>query len=90
MNRGRGGASLVRRVWVLELAGAHRWQRRRTSRWGGAREVLTGARAVAKRRRTGGRERRWLELTTRAKEGLKELEKEGMRCGEGGGLIALL
>jgi hypothetical protein len=52
--------------------------------------VLTGARAVAKRRRTGGRERRWLELTTRAKEGLKELEKEGMRCGEGGGLIALL
>jgi hypothetical protein len=47
--------------------------------------VLTGARAVAKRRRTGGSERRWLELIARVKEGAKELGREGMRCGEGQG-----
>jgi hypothetical protein len=57
---------------------------------GGAREVLTGARAVAKRRRTGGSEQRQLELVARAKEGTKELGREGMRCGEGWVLIALL
>jgi hypothetical protein len=52
--------------------------------------VLTGARAVAKRQRTRGSERRRLELIMRAKEGVKELGREGMRCGEGWGLIALL
>jgi hypothetical protein len=31
---------------------------------------------------TGGSERRWLELIARAKEGAKELGREGMRCGE--------
>jgi hypothetical protein len=51
----------------------------------GAREVLTGARAVMKMRRTGGSERRWLELIARAKEGAKELGREGMRCGESRG-----
>jgi hypothetical protein len=45
--------------------------------------VLTGARAVAKRWRTGGSERRRLELVVRAKEGAKELRREGMRYGEG-------
>jgi hypothetical protein len=44
--------------------------------------VLTGDGRVAKRWRTGGNERWWLELITRAKEGAKELRKEGMRCGE--------
>jgi hypothetical protein len=51
----------------------------------GAREVLTGDGGVATRRHTGGSERRWLELVARAKEGAKELGKEGMRCGEGRG-----
>jgi hypothetical protein len=51
----------------------------------GAREVLTGDGGVAERRRTGGNERRWLELVARAKEGVKELEREGMRCGESRG-----
>jgi hypothetical protein len=50
---------------------------------GGAREVLTGDRGVAMRRRTGGNERRWLELIARAEEGTKKLRREGMRCGEG-------
>jgi hypothetical protein len=49
---------------------------------GGAREVLTGDRGVATRRRTGGSERRWLEFVARVKEGAKELGREGMRCGE--------
>jgi hypothetical protein len=44
--------------------------------------VLTGDGGVAMRRRTGGSERRWLELVARAKEGAKELGREGMRCGE--------
>jgi hypothetical protein len=35
--------------------------------------VLTGARAVAERRRDGGEERWWLELDARAKEGVREL-----------------
>jgi hypothetical protein len=47
--------------------------------------VLTGARAVAERRCDGGGEWRWLELSTRAKEGVRELEREGKRSGEGRG-----
>jgi hypothetical protein len=39
--------------------------------------VLTGAQAGAKRWRTGDSERRRLELVTRAKEGVKELRREG-------------
>jgi hypothetical protein len=35
--------------------------------------------------RTRGNERRWLELIARAKEGAKELGREGMRCGESRG-----
>jgi hypothetical protein len=46
---------------------------------------LAGDGGVAMRRRTGGSERRWLELIVRAKEGAKELGREGMRCGEGQG-----
>jgi hypothetical protein len=52
---------------------------------GGGREVLTGDGGVAKRRRTEGSEQQRLELDARAKEGVKELGREGMRCGEGRG-----
>jgi hypothetical protein len=52
---------------------------------GGARDVLTGDGGVAKRRRTGGNERRWLELIARVKKGAKELGREGMSCGESRG-----
>jgi hypothetical protein len=44
--------------------------------------VLTGDERVAERWRTGGNERRRLELVATAKEGAKELRREGMRCGE--------
>jgi hypothetical protein len=47
--------------------------------------VLTGDGVVAERWRTGGNERRWLELVVRAKEGTKELGREGMRYGESRG-----
>jgi hypothetical protein len=52
--------------------------------------VLNGDGGVAMSRCTGGSERRRLELVARAKEGAKELGREGMRCGEGRGPIALL
>jgi hypothetical protein len=53
--------------------------------------VLAGDGGVATRRRTGGNERRRLELIARAEEGMKKVGREGMKCGEGrGGLIALL
>jgi hypothetical protein len=55
--------------------------------------VLTDDGGVATRRRTGGNERRQLELLARAEDGVRKLGREGMRCGEGlggGGLIALL
>jgi hypothetical protein len=41
--------------------------------------VLTGARAAAEGWRDGGEERRWLELGVRAKEGTKELGREGKK-----------
>jgi hypothetical protein len=44
--------------------------------------VLTGDGGVAKRRCTRGNEQRRLELIARAKEGAKELGREGMRCSE--------
>jgi hypothetical protein len=47
--------------------------------------VLTGDGGVPTSRRTGGSERRRLELVMRAKEGAKELRREGMRCDEGRG-----
>jgi hypothetical protein len=47
--------------------------------------VFTGDGGVTTRRRTGGSEWRRLELVARAKEGAKELGREGMRCGEGRG-----
>jgi hypothetical protein len=43
--------------------------------------VLTGDGGVAERWCTGGNERRRHELIARAKEGAKELRREGMRCG---------
>jgi hypothetical protein len=51
----------------------------------GAREVLTSDGGVGTRQRTGGSEWRRLELVAMAKEGTKELGREGMRCGEGWG-----
>jgi hypothetical protein len=81
-DRGRGSASLVHGARALELAGDG--GRGRADR-GGAREVLTGDGGVATRRRTGGSERWRIELVARAKEGVKELGREGMRCGEGRG-----
>jgi hypothetical protein len=47
--------------------------------------VLTGDGRVAERWRTTGNDRRRLELIARAKDGAKELGKEGMRCGESRG-----
>jgi hypothetical protein len=47
--------------------------------------VLTGARAAAERRRDGGEDQRWLELDVRAKEGARELKREGNKGGEGRG-----
>jgi hypothetical protein len=47
--------------------------------------VLTSDEGLVKRRRTGGNKRRRLELIARAKEGVKELGREGMRCGESRG-----
>jgi hypothetical protein len=41
--------------------------------------VLTGARAVVKRRRDGGEERWQLELDVRAKEDTRELRREGKK-----------
>jgi hypothetical protein len=52
---------------------------------GGAREVLTDDGRVAERWRTGGYERRRLELVVRAKESAKELGRDGMRCSESRG-----
>jgi hypothetical protein len=52
---------------------------------GGARGVLTGDGRVVERWLTGGNEWRQLELVARAKEGAKELGREGMRCGESRG-----
>jgi hypothetical protein len=52
---------------------------------GGAREVLTGDGRVAEWWRTGGNERRRLVLVARVREGVKELRREGMRCGESRG-----
>jgi hypothetical protein len=47
--------------------------------------VLSGDGGVVERRRTRGNEWRRLELVARAKEGMKELGREGMRCGESQG-----
>jgi hypothetical protein len=47
--------------------------------------VLTSDGGMGERRHTGGNERQRLELVVRAKEGLKELGREGMRCGESQG-----
>jgi hypothetical protein len=82
--RGLGGALPARGVRALGLAndgGGGRAGR------GGARVVLTLARAATKRRHDGGKERRLLELVVRVKEGAKELRREGERGGEGQGLL---
>jgi hypothetical protein len=52
---------------------------------GGAREVLTDDGGVAERWCTRDNEQRRLELIARAKEGTKELGREGMRCSESWG-----
>ncbi len=74
--------------WTADSAGP-RWTADRgrggASPAHGAREVLTGDGGVAERSRTGGHERRRLEHLARAKESMKELGREGMRCGESRG-----
>jgi hypothetical protein len=52
--------------------------------------VLTGARAVAKRRPNRGEERRCLELGTRSKEGMRELGRGGNTTVRAGGARRLL
>jgi hypothetical protein len=47
--------------------------------------VLASDGGVATRQRIEGSERQRLKLVTRAKEGVKVLGREGMRCGEGRG-----
>jgi hypothetical protein len=47
---------------------------------------ITRARVAAKSLHDGGKEWRWLELIARAKEGTKELRREGKRGGEDRGL----
>jgi hypothetical protein len=79
-DRGRGGASRALELPVLAGDGGGG----RVGR-GGAKEVLTGDGGVVTRWRTGGSEWRWLELIARAKEVMKELRREGMRCSEGRG-----
>jgi hypothetical protein len=81
-DRGRSGASLARGARAPELTGDGGGGR---AGRGGAREVLTSDRGVVERRHTGGNERRRLELIVRVKEGVKELRREGMRCGESRG-----
>jgi hypothetical protein len=49
--------------------------------------VLTGAWAVTKRWHDGAEERRWLELITRAKEGMRELRREGKKGRWGPGVL---
>jgi hypothetical protein len=49
--------------------------------------VLIRARAVTERRRDRGEDRWWLELGVRAKEGARELGREGNRGGEGRGCL---
>jgi hypothetical protein len=80
--RGRDGALPERGAWALGLAGDGGG--RRAGR-GGARGVLTRARAAVKRWHDGGEERRRLELIVRVKEGARELEREGKKVGEGRG-----
>jgi hypothetical protein len=46
---------------------------------------LTEARAAVERRCNGGDKWRWLELGARLKEGVRGLEREGKRDGEGRG-----
>jgi hypothetical protein len=41
--------------------------------------VLTRARAPVERQRDRGEEWRWLELSVRTKEGVRELEREGKK-----------
>jgi hypothetical protein len=45
--------------------------------------VLTRARTTTEKRCDDEEDRRWLELTTRAKEGMRELGSEGDRGGDG-------
>jgi hypothetical protein len=57
---------------------------------GAAGGVLTGARVVVERRCDRGKERRRLDLSVRAKEGMREFGREGKRGGEGRGVLFAL
>jgi hypothetical protein len=74
--RGSSGALPVCGAQVLGLIGGGEGGR---AGQGSAEDVLIGARAVAEKRRDGGEEWRWLELSAR------ELRRDGKRGGEGRG-----
>jgi hypothetical protein len=57
------------------------------ARQGGARGVLTGARAAVERQHGRGEEWRRLELSVRAKEGARELGREGKKERSGPGVL---
>jgi hypothetical protein len=83
VDRGQRARRRLTGAWALELTGDGGGGQAGRS---GAREVLTGDGGVATRWRTGGNERRRLELIARTEEGAKKLGREGMRCGEGRGV----
>jgi hypothetical protein len=59
-----------------------RWRGPKAQECGGA---LTGSWAAVDRRCKRGDEWRWLQLSARAKEGVRELRREGKNGGEGRG-----
>jgi hypothetical protein len=65
-----------------ELTG---WDATERGEHGDLNSGLTGARATVEMWRDGGNEQRWLGLSVRAKEGARELGREGERGGEGWG-----
>jgi hypothetical protein len=79
----RGCALLACSAQALRQAGASRWWRRRMSRTRWCRRGAHQGTRAAERRRDEGEDRRWLELSARAKEGSRELGREGKRGGEG-------
>jgi hypothetical protein len=84
VDHGRRGHWARRRLAGTRRVGAraHRRGERGRGRHGDLDGLLTGARAAVWCPGDGSEEWRWLELITRAKEGVKELRREGKRSGE--------